>query len=362
MYSNNRCSVLVTTVIPYITKMEDMMSLIIDNLKCNRLEVAGSKYISTVVKSLSEIYVPKGVDQKTVNKARKSTKLDHINMLVNSLGNGIDYTKQPPIIKKVEEQTIVDGVEYQYVLVAGFHRFRALEKLGKTEWVFDIYEMGTSNIPTILAQSTLQIQENDHSPELANTQDDIINIVSYLIKQKLIKNTEKAITDYLMENCTNMHKSTMAKCIKGIVRANGTYVDFATYEADQIAEINDKQTEGYVTGGNLDNSRDMFGITVLEDYENPLLTKTVLNYSKFKKETYFLMHTKLPSEKRSLGKRRRDMVQRVKDFESGLVKVVDFYNKHGRFPWSIEAFIGQDKREGKIEDIYLDVDKACKHK
>lgn len=338
------------------------MTLIIDNLKCNRLKVAGSKYISTVVKSLSEIYVPKGVDQKTVNKARKVTKLDHINMLVNSLGNGIDYTKQPPIIKKVEEQTIVDGVEYQYVLVAGFHRFRALEKLGKTEWIFDIYEMGTSNIPTILAQSTLQIQENDHSPELANTQDDIINIVSYLIKQKLIKNTEKAITDYLMENCTNMHKATRAKCIKGIVRANGTYVDFATYEADQIADINEKQSRGYVTGGNLDNARDKFGITVLEDYENPLLTKTVLNFSKFDKETYFLMHTKAPSEKRTLGKRRKDMIQRVKDFESGLIKVVDFYNKNGRFPWSIEAFMGQDKREDSKEEIYLNVDKACKHK
>lgn len=338
------------------------MSLDINSLKCNRLKVAGSKWISTKIKSLSEIYVPKGVDQKTVNKARKTTKLDHINMLVNSLGNGIDYTKQPPIIKKVEEQTIVDGVEYQYVLVAGFHRFRALEKLGKTEWVFDIYEMGTSNIPTILAQSTLQIQENDHSPELANSKDDVINIVSFLINQKLIENTENAIEDYLMENCTNMHKATMAKCLKGIVRANGTYVDFATYEADQIAEINEKQTEGYVTSGNLDNARDKFGITVLEDYENPLLTKTVLNFSKFNKETYFLMHTKAPSEKRPLIKRRKDMVQRVEEFETGLIKVVEFYNKHGRFPWSIEAFIGQDKREKTKEKIYLDVKTACKQK
>ena len=52
----------------------------------------------------------------------------------------------------------IDGVFYEYELVAGAHRFSAFEKMGVSEWIFDVYELGTQGVKSDLAMLTITIQ------------------------------------------------------------------------------------------------------------------------------------------------------------------------------------------------------------
>ena len=158
-----------------------------------RLESPGCKYKETLLLQTKLIKTTTDDDGQTINKARKKGGLDkeHVNRLESSLAKGIDYSKNPPIV--VRKNTLgKNGEKFEYVLITGHHRMEAFKNQGITEWLFDVYEVGTKTIPFDLAKSSLQIRENDHTPELANTADDLVNIISYLISKNHLTNSEKA--------------------------------------------------------------------------------------------------------------------------------------------------------------------------
>lgn len=303
----------------------------------------GSKYVETKIIDTSKIYVPKSAKGVTVNRARaKSLNENHINKLTESFKNGIDYSKHPPIV--VEKKQWVDGVFYEYELIGGAHRFEAFRKLGITEWLFDVYEFGIDGIAKDLAKSSLQIRENDHAPELPNTAGDLINIISYLINKKLLKNTEDAIKDYLYDNAKNLHSSTMAKVVRGAVAKNGAYQDIKTYPSEQLTAFlaTNPEERNYVWGGEFDAERNKFGWTVLEGYEYEYVTNALKRLDETGKGSYFIMHTKAPTEKRGLKLRRKSQIGAVTQLERGIEKAYKFKEEHGEWPWNIEVFLGQD--------------------
>jgi hypothetical protein len=305
----------------------------------------GSKHIETKIIPTSKIYVPKSAKGKTLNRARKKyLNQDHINKLAVALKE-IDYSKRPPIVTKKHQW--VEGVFYEYELVAGAHRFSAFEKMGISEWIFDVYELGTQGVKSDLAMSTLQIRENDHQPELASTADDLTNIMSYLISKNLIGNTEQSISDYLAENTSNLNGNTFKKVVLSTVRKNGAYQDIRTFPSSDIPafmEKNIKQGEKYpyVCGGSHDVKRDKFGWSVLEGYEYEYLTNALKRLDETDKASYFILHTKAPTEKRGLDTRRKDMKKSFEQLERGIEKAYKYKKKHGEWPWNIEAFLGQD--------------------
>ena len=316
----------------------------------------GSKHIEAKIISLDKIYIPKTAKGKTLNRARKKyLNQDHINKLTIALKN-IDYSKRPPIV--VKKHQWIDGKFYEYELVCGAHRCSAFETMGVTEWIFDVYELGTGGVEADLAMSTLQIRENDHQPELASTADDLTNIMSYLISKTLIDNTEKAITNYLMENTTNLHHTTFKKVVLATVRKNGAYQDVRTFPAGDLPsfmENNIRQGEKhpYVCGGNHDIQRDKFGWSVLEGYEYEYLTNALKRLDETDKGSYFLLHTKAPTEKRGLDTRRKDMKKSFEQLERGIEKAYKYKKEHGKWPWNIEAFLGQDVK--KKEDSFISI-------
>jgi len=304
----------------------------------------GSEYVETKLLNRKLIYVPISAKGKTINKARaKSLNENHINKLTESFkNNGIDYSKNLPIV--VEKKQWVDGVFYEYELIAGAHRFEAFRKLDINEWLFDIYQFGIDGIAKDLARSSLQIRENDHTPELPNTAIDLINIVSYLINKKLLKNTEYEIGNYLHDNSKNLHSSTMAKVIRGAVATNGAYQDIKTYPSEQLSEFlaSNPENQNYAWGGEFDAERDKFGWTVLEGYENEYVTNALKRLDETGKGSYFIMHTKAPTEKRGLKLRRKSQIGAVTQLERGIEKAYKFREKNGEWPWNIEAFLAQD--------------------
>lgn len=326
--------------------------------KLTRILIAspGSKHLEAKIIETKKIYVPKNVKGKTINRARKKyLNQDHINKLAVSLKE-IDYSKRPPIV--VKKHQWVGDVFYEYELICGAHRFSAFEKMGVTEWIFDVYELGTDGVNKDLAMSSLQIQENDHQPELASTADDLTNIMSYLVSKKLIANTEKAITAYLEENTSNLHHGTFKKVVFATVRKNGAYQDIRTFPSDVLPnflELNKREGEEhpYVHGGIHDVERDKFGWTVLEGYEYEYLTNALRKLDETDKGSYFLMHTKAPTEKRGLDTRRKDMKQSLQQLERGIEKAYEYKVENGQWPWNIEAFLGQDVK--KKEDSFITI-------
>ena len=317
----------------------------LDTKKLTRITIVspGSKYVETKVIPLSNIYVPQSVKGTTVNRARyKGLNPNHINKLAESLQNGIDYSKHPPIV--VYKPQWVDGVYYEYELVAGAHRFEALRKNNANEWIFDIYEIGIDGVSNAKAVASLQIRENDHTPEQPNSADDLINLLSYLIKVKELGNSEDDIKTFLKENTNHLHSSTFAKVVRQVVNRNGAYQDIKTYPSEQLTSLlqSNPEKRNYTWGGDYDHNRDMFGWTVLEGYEYEYLTNALKRLDETGKGSYFLCHTKAPTEKKDLKTRRISQINAFSQLERGIEKAYKVKQETGKWPWHIESFLGQD--------------------
>ena len=319
-------------------------------MKLNKSKVArniifspGSKQVEIKEIELSNIYVPQSVKGSTVNKARyKGLNSNHINKLAESLSKGIDYSKPLPIVVKKEQW--VDGKYYEYELVAGAHRFEAMRKNKETSWLFDVYVVGIDNVSYPKALAALQIRENDHAVEQPNSAEDLINLLGFLIKTKELGNTEDDIKNFLNENTSNLHSSTLAKVINQTVNRNGSYRDIKTYPAEQLVSLlsSNPEKRNYAYGGNYDPIRDKFGWTVLEGYEYEYVTNALKKLDETGKGSYFLCHTKAPTEKKNLKTRRVSQINAISQLERGIEKAYKYKKEHGEWPWNIETFLGQD--------------------
>lgn len=304
----------------------------------------GAKFKKRIVIKLDEIYVPPLKKDNSVRTHGKN--VSHIQRLQNSLKNGFDYSKMPPVAREVSR--IFDGKITKYELVAGGHRFEALRNLGFTEWIFDIYDIPCDDYGYEDSIRTFQLKENDHAPSFANTEDDVVNTIVRLIahSSKLVQPNEDSIREYINEVCSNMHGNTKAKIVRDSVRQllkNGcnVYRDVITYTAKDVEDFLSKNTD-YVCGGNFDFKRKKYGWSVLEGYEYEFLMNAARRYSEKGIESYFTIHTKSPTEAFDVNDRRQKMVQQFKSLEDSLVKVFEYYSKNGKFPWNIEGCLPQD--------------------
>lgn len=328
-----------------VSLLEKERKMILEKSKLTRTLIVspGSKYVETKKIPLDKIYVPQNVKGTTVNRARyKGLNSNHINKLAESFAKGIDYSKPLPIV--VKKPQWVDGVYYEYELIAGAHRFEAKRKNKFTEWLFDVYETGVDGVSNAKAVASLQIRENDHTPEQPNSAEDLINLLSYLINVKELENTEDAIKDYLYENTNHLHSSTLAKVIRQTVTRNGAYQDIKTYPAEQLVSMlqGNPEKRDYAWGGSYDHNRDMFGWTVLEGYEYEYITNALKKLDETGKGSYFLCHTKAPTEKKDLKTRRISQINAIGQLERGIEKAYKFKQETGKWPWHIESFLGQD--------------------
>jgi hypothetical protein len=69
----------------------------------------------------------------------------------------------------------------------------------------------------------------------------------------------------------------------------------------------------------------------------------IKKYAQTGKESYFVCHTKAPTETMTLADRRVKMTDTFETLEDIILfSVVEFYNKNKRFPWQVEGFMSQD--------------------
>lgn len=317
----------------------------------------GSKHITTKILDTSKIYSPQSVKQSTKNRVRSKGLSDpHIRQLSGSLSNGINYTKNPPVVQKKPQW--IDGVYYEYELIDGAHRFEAMKLAGITEWIFDIYELGMDGISEEKSRISLQLKFNDFVPEAASTADDIVNVMSYLIGIKQLNNNQKDIEEYLSSVTENIHGNKFKSIVTRTVQDNGSYTDVRTYPQDQLQKFlnTNPDKRDYKFAGKYDVKRRKYAWTVLEGYEHEYVSNAIKHYGQTKTESYFLTHTKGPTNKRTLNQKRKTQLETIEALEKGIELSYLFYKEHGKWPWTIEAFLGQDVKNN--EPNFLSVDEV----
>jgi len=335
--------------------MFDINTLDPSKVTFGRYNTPGVKYLDRSIIDIFKIYIPPLKD----NPVRKKGKnYNNIQRLTESFRNGINYSKSPPIVR--EKVQLIDGHTYEYELIAGNHRLEALLANNYNKWIFDVYAI-TGDEKSTYEDSlrTLQLDENDHPPHLETSEDDAVNIICRLLdhNSKLVEPNCDSIRDYLDAHCKNMHGNTKAKVIRDVVRnmqKNGVavYSDTVTYTPHDVNNFVQKTTD-YVTSGEFDKKRKSFGWSVLEGYEYEYIMSAAKKFSETGSTSYFICHTKSPTEKYPLKEKRDKMVNNFQKLETALLDVMKYYLEHKTFPWQVVGFLPQDVKAGEQDLIVV---------
>jgi hypothetical protein len=335
--------------------MFDINTLNPSKVTFGQYNTPGVKYLDRSIIDIFKIYIPPLKD----NPVRKKGKnYNNIQRLTESFRNGINYSKSPPIVR--EKVQLIDGHTYEYELIAGNHRLEALLANNYNKWIFDVYAI-TGDEKSTYEDSlrTLQLDENDHPPHLETSEDDAVNIICRLLdhNSKLVEPNCDSIRDYLDAHCKNMHGNTKAKVIRDVVRnmqKNGVsvYSDTVTYTPHDVNNFVQKTTD-YVTSGEFDKKRKSFGWSVLEGYEYEYIMSAAKKFSETGSTSYFICHTKSPTEKYPLKEKRDKMINQFQKLETALLDVMKYYEQHQTFPWQVVGFLPQDIKAGEDELIVV---------
>ena len=331
----------------------------LEELSYTPLKTKGVRYVQPHILNPNDVYVPT-VGDEVRNKARLRMNPRHVTQLMISIRKGIDYGQCPPVIRKLSSPMVINGKSYRYELVAGFHRMDAFKQLGITEWVFDEYQFGVDGVSFRYAIRTFQVAENNKLPALPATKDDVVVILLELTDgpEPEVEKTEKAIEEWVEDNCSFMHGNVKNAVIRKVVDATGAARDWTTFTYNQLLSYmgnrdNYEDNEPtYKAGWEYDKARDKLGATVLERYEYEFVYHAMQKLSAEDRESYFICHTSAPSEKISGQEKRQRMMTKFDDIEQLLLNTVEFYYKNGRWPWTVEKFVAQDNTVG--ESGFLD--------
>ena len=289
----------------------------------------GAKFIARQIIKLEDIYIPP-MKGDIFNSARKHGKdVLHIQNLANSLQQGVEYSKMPPVVRR--KVRTVNGKIYLWELVAGNHRIEALRSFNKKEWIFDEYEFTCSDEYTLEdVISTFQLRENNFAPALASTEDDVVNVISRLINNgsKLIEPEENSIRAYVNDVCSYMHGQTKNKVVKNVIRllkktGHKVHQDFVTYTAQDVKDFIKFEKVDISIGGEFDHKRKEFGWSVLEGYPHEFVLNAAKKYAESGHKSYFTFHTYRPLDKQTVQDKRDKMLMHLTSVEESIVKAVE---------------------------------------
>lgn len=306
-----------------------------------RPEVKGAKFVKYIAVPPSAIYIRQ--DEKGGNNNLVRNKMDYAvcNAIAASYRENGQLLHLPVPVVKQTKPFVYQGTMYDIVGVDIHHRKIASEEAGLKELICAVYEFENEQ-----AEVKFQLQCNDQAPNNPVSADDICNTLCVAVSKGWINNNEEAMKDFV-SGIKHCHPNTRNKGIREAMRLCGTYVDFRTWTANEInAFVSNKENYDngepqYVVGGSIDEKRNAVGWSVKEGYEYEYIMNAAKALVKYKKPSYFVCHTKTPTDKSSVDEKRQKMVSEFKALERALDEVFDYKNKNGSYPWSIESFLPQ---------------------
>jgi len=304
------------------------------------------KFVTRKLVSLSSIYSPPDIENPARNHKKDQENID--GLAKDFKDNGISYADAPPILEKIKGGLVKNGITYDYKLVCGGHRVDAMHINGYTKWVFDVYSFHGQNPDA--AKTSLQFVENNHKVRLASRPVDIQKGLNTLIGNKSIENTESAIRNWITTHCTNLKPGAVGNIVGSVIRANGAWQDEVKYTAGDAQKWVETYTDRTIRGI-VDKSRDQHGWAMKEGYEDEYTYSIINKFGETGKESYIMGHTNGSTETNSLAWKRINQKMKFDKFEANLLKVMDFYQKFKRFPWHINLWFGQDRKNGETNEL-----------
>lgn len=330
-----------------------------ENLTRKPIVATGSQLVDTIEIDPRDVYIPLLREGVARNAVRTKLDQEHILQLQGSLDKEVDPSQPVPGVMRYERPKVIDGKTYKYELVFGFHRQYAILKCMFELYVYDVYKFGVDGVPFLKSIRTLQLVENDKLPSKSSFPDEIANIIMELIEVGELENTEDAIREYVEEVAAHKHGNTKTSIINKVLNNSGAYRDITTYTFDQakaflgnVSNYDVGESE-YTTKFEYDVARQKRGATVLSGYEIEFIPQAMQHFLKDGSESYFNLHVKPPKDGVTVRDVRGKMIKNILNIEKSILASVKFYEKNGRWPWTLENFFPQDNKAG--EDKFIEV-------
>lgn len=330
-----------------------------EDLTRKPIVTAGSRLVETISLNPSDVYIPLSSEGIARNAVRTKIDQEHILAIAASMEKGIDTSEPVPIILKYAKPKVIGGKTYLYELIAGYHRQYAILKNMYVEYVYDVYEFGINGVSSLRSIRTLQLVENDKLPSKTSNMDEVVNTICELIEKNELASDEDSVREYVEEVCSNTHGRTKTAIVNRVLNNTGGYRDITTFTFDQVKaylsnpDNYDSDQPEYVTKFEGDLARGKKGAVIQSGYENEFIPTAMKHFAKDKSETYFTMHIapKMFKQDSDINKHRKDMLKSCKAMEDAILKVAEFHKENGRFPWSYEAWLAQDNKNGETKFI-----------
>ena len=317
-----------------------------ETVEVTRALIWDKGYRGTIALNPDDIYVPIDDADTPNNVCRLELDEPTISQLQVGMPNNPDWSVSLMVVRKIPGGKTVNVKTYWYELVVGFHRWTALTRQLVNEWIFDVYEFKTDEDLV-----DFQADENGgHLPRKTMGVKEWTNYLSYKVSKSNPKLTRNDLVK-IMDRFVNVHHSTKTSAINNAVAENGVYQDFKTYtwkEIQQTVENEDNYPDGvstYTVKGMKDDKRDAAGWTVKEGYEDEYLFNAMKKFHAEGLRSYFNLHTKIPKKDETVKTTRDNMLNKISGYEEALLSTIEYYNKHGEFPWWNESWFAQDNNK-----------------
>lgn len=302
----------------------------------------GAAFVKFVAVSPQNIYIRNNEKDENNNLVRKKMSIGIANAIAQSYRTQGQLLNLPiPVVKEVRPFQR-SGKWYTFVGVDIHHRHIAAVQAQLDELIVAIYEFTSDE-----SEAKFMLEANDHSPSNPVSAEDITNTLCLAVSKGWIGNIKEEMEEWI-SGIKHCHGNTKNKGVREAMRLCGTYSDCRTYTANDVQsfiDCDDNYADGetkYTTGGVLDDERDKLGWSVLEEYTQKYIWEAAKAYKTRGKESYFIFHTKTPTDKENLSQKRIGMLDRMKHLEEVLDSVAEYKSKNGHYPWHVEAFLPQD--------------------
>lgn len=283
---------------------------------------------------------------------RRAMDHSHIAAVADSMERGILFTEFLPIIEKLPKELVSDdGEKKTYMLIDGYNRVSALEKIGYTHYWFDVAEFGDEETNPNLARVTCALASNVHPPKLNSTDNDVFSAVVPLVLEGSIEADEMAIKDFIRKNCVSGRGSAAraAKIASEVMAATGVQPAFQLWTPARIK----KEIASYnlTSSGSIDSKRQLHGWTCLESYEADTVMNALGKLRDTGKCSYIVGHVKQPNTEANLLDKREKMKLDIERRKDALLAFVEYYNEHKDFPFELLGFLPQQPSEPKRQFV-----------
>lgn len=203
------------------------------------LSVPNVSYIETQRIPLDQI------DDQIGNYAQNSVRRgsedgEHIASIQSSLKQGVDVNQAPPCLEYLENPyTDANGVVKRFRPLDGHHRIKALQNLGATDYVFDIYDVKSKK-----GRIIFQLKKNNHLPAKRSLDIDIETSFCDLIKSGEFLdsngNLDTPILEYELQNVGGFRINTQR--LKALI----SKIESRTGKLSKIKEYPDKDAVKWI--------------------------------------------------------------------------------------------------------------------